>query len=72
MISTIHDRMPVILPREWQDAWLDPKLEDADYLKSLLQPYPAEEMKMYEVSTIVNSPKNDVADCIKPVNEGET
>lgn len=72
LISTIHDRMPVILPREWQDAWLDPKLEDADYLKSLLQPYPAEEMKMYEVSTIVNSPKNDVADCIKPVNEGET
>ncbi|GLH62255.1 SOS response-associated peptidase [Parageobacillus sp. G301] len=68
LVGMIHDRMPVILPQEWHDAWLDPKLEDTDYIKSLLQPYPAEEMKMYEVSTIVNSPKNDVADCIKPVN----
>ncbi|MED4970777.1 SOS response-associated peptidase [Parageobacillus toebii] len=72
LVGTIHDRMPVILPQEWHDAWLDTKLEDTDYIKSLLQPYPAEEMKMYEVSTIVNSPKNDVADCIKPVNGGET
>jgi putative SOS response-associated peptidase YedK len=72
LVGMIHDRMPVILPQEWHDAWLDPKLEDTDYIKSLLQPYPAEEMKMYEVSTIVNSPKNDVADCIKPVNGGET
>ncbi|KYD15716.1 SOS response-associated peptidase [Geobacillus sp. 44B] len=68
LVSTIHERMPVILPPERQEAWLDPRLDDSDYVKSLLQPYPAEEMKMYEVSTIVNSPKNDVMECIEPVN----
>ncbi|QXJ36995.1 Putative SOS response-associated peptidase YedK [Parageobacillus caldoxylosilyticus] len=68
LVSTIHERMPVILPPERQEAWMDPRLEDSDYVKSLLQPYPAEEMKMYEVSTIVNSPKNDVMECIEPVN----
>ncbi|ALF11136.1 SOS response-associated peptidase [Parageobacillus thermoglucosidasius] len=68
LVKGIHDRMPVILPQDWHDAWLDPHLEDTDYVKSLLQPYPAEEMKMYEVSTIVNSPKNDVIECMEPVN----
>jgi putative SOS response-associated peptidase YedK len=68
LVEAIHDRMPVILPKEWEKVWLDPAIEDAEYLKSLLRPYPSEEMKMYEVSTIVNSPKNDVSDCIKPVH----
>jgi putative SOS response-associated peptidase YedK len=68
LVEAIHDRMPVILPKEWEKVWLDPAIEDAEYLKSLLRPYPSEEMKMYEVSTIVNSPKNDVPDCIKPVH----
>ncbi|SFA49107.1 Putative SOS response-associated peptidase YedK [Parageobacillus thermantarcticus] len=68
LVSAVHDRMPVILPQDMHDAWLDAKLEDAGYVKSLLQPYPAEDMKMYEVSTIVNSPKNDVMECIEPVN----
>jgi putative SOS response-associated peptidase YedK len=68
LVGEIHDRMPVILPADRQEAWLDPRLDDSEYVKSLLQPYPAEEMKMYEVSTIVNSPKNDVADCIEPVH----
>ncbi|MDU9693373.1 SOS response-associated peptidase [Priestia aryabhattai] len=64
----VHDRMPVILEEDAYDLWLDPQMEDTEYLKSLLVPYPAEQMKMYPVSTIVNSPKNDVEECLAPLN----
>ncbi|NGY88220.1 SOS response-associated peptidase [Bacillus megaterium] len=64
----VHDRMPVILEEDAYDLWLDPQMEDLEYLKSLLVPYPAEQMKMYPVSTIVNSPKNDVKECLAPLN----
>jgi putative SOS response-associated peptidase YedK len=31
----------------------------------MLRPYPAKEMKMYQVSTLVNNPKNDLPQVIK-------
>jgi putative SOS response-associated peptidase YedK len=68
LVKEIHERMPVILPKEWEEVWLDPAIDDTEYLKTLLRPYPAEEMKMYEVSTAVNSAKNDVEECVKPIN----
>ncbi|ASS99669.1 MULTISPECIES: SOS response-associated peptidase [Geobacillus] len=68
LIAPIHDRMPVILPPERYDDWLDASFDDSEYLKSLLQPYPKEQMQMYEVSPLVNSPKNDVSACIEPVH----
>ena len=34
-----------------------------------LQPYDAGQMETYMVSRIVNSPKNDKAECIEPVHE---
>lgn len=64
----VHDRMPVILDEDVYDIWLNPKTDDTDYLKSLLIPYPAEKMKAYPVSQIVNSPKNDIVDCLSPLN----
>lgn len=64
LMKKIHDRMPVIIPPDLEDAWL--KGEDLDQLQGMLAPYPAKELAAYEVSTIVNSPKNDMEDCIKP------
>ncbi|UII57563.1 SOS response-associated peptidase [Cytobacillus spongiae] len=64
----IHDRMPVILPADTYDLWLDPKNEDVTMLKSLLTPYPAEQMIKYPVSTLINSPKNDQIDCLDEKN----
>lgn len=66
LLKPIHDRMPVILTREAEKIWLDPKVTDAERLLPLLRPYPSEEMKTYRVSPKVNSPKNDGPDCIKP------
>lgn len=59
MMAKLHDRMPVILRETDYDAWLDPKNDEAGALKSLLKPYPAEEMHAYPVSTRVNNVTND-------------
>ena len=65
LVGELHDRMPVILPREKEKQWLDggPEIE----LLKLLQPYPAEGMKMYPVSSRVNSPANDGPEILEPV-----
>ena len=64
LVRDVHDRMPVILPRESYEKWLDPAIDDVELLSSLLRPYPAEEMQTYPVSTLVNAPVNDVADVL--------
>ena len=58
MMSGIHDRMPVLLPREAWDDWLDPAVDDTDYLKSLLEPPPDDVLEMYPISTAVNNVRN--------------
>ncbi len=58
--------MPVILPREVEKKWLDHDIVDVCYLKSLLIPYPSELMTAYQVSTLVNSPRNNVPECLVP------
>lgn len=67
LMRPIHNRMPVILRQMDENMWLDPELVEFDKLIPLLRPYPTDLMEAYEVSTIVNSPKNDVPECIKPV-----
>ena len=67
LMESIHNRMPVILPREAETAWLDRTVDDPQKLLPLLVPYPDKEMTAYEVSLLVNSPRNDVPACIEPV-----
>jgi putative SOS response-associated peptidase YedK len=59
--------MPVILPADAYDLWLDPEFQGKDKLLLLLKPYPADEMVAIPVSTLVNSPRNESADCVKPL-----
>ena len=66
LVRPIHDRMPVILPETVEDLWLDPTVTDHSRLLDLLQPYPANAMNAYPVSTLVNSVKNDSPECIEP------
>ncbi len=67
LLRPIHDRMPVILPKEHHARWLDPAIEDEKLLLSLLQPIGAGEMEAYEVSRLVNSPKHNSSACIQPI-----
>jgi putative SOS response-associated peptidase YedK len=66
LIEAIHDRMPVIIPKDKEDLWLDPELHDHDVLLDLLKPYPADLMEMYAVSTKVNSPAYNFPAVIEP------
>jgi putative SOS response-associated peptidase YedK len=67
LMSSIHNRMPVILSEDDYPIWLDPGNEDTTQLQGLLKPYPSEEMIAYPVSTLVNNPANDLAACIQPL-----
>lgn len=69
LIEPIHNRMPVILTRETETAWLDQDISDPGFLAELLGPYSSEEMAAYQVSTLVNSPANETPECIAPVGE---
>jgi putative SOS response-associated peptidase YedK len=65
-IGKIHDRMPVILQKEWEGKWLDPHIELQETDKFLI-PYSESDMEIFPISTLVNSPKNDTAEVLKPV-----
>lgn len=67
VIRPVHDRMPVILPEDAEGAWLNPKIQDPAILLPLLKPYPSEDMLVYPVSRIVNSTRNDTAECVAPI-----
>ncbi|MFZ5856593.1 MAG: SOS response-associated peptidase [Chloroflexota bacterium] len=66
LMATLHNRMPVILPLSAYAQWLDPAPQTPDRLLPLLRPFPAEEMSAHPVSTLVNSPANDRAECVAP------
>ncbi len=67
LLEPIHNRMPVILPPERYDQWLDPAGCDMDRLAALLRPYPAGAMTAYSVSTYVNSPAHEGPECVRPL-----
>lgn len=65
LIRPIHHRMPVILPKSSEALWLG-SAQKGSSLLSLLQPYPAEEMRAYPVSPLVNSPHHNSPEILKP------
>lgn len=67
LMVPIHNRMPVMLePRDYAE-WLDTATRTPESLNHLLRPFPAKLMEAHPVSTLVNSPANDRAECILPV-----
>jgi putative SOS response-associated peptidase YedK len=62
LMAPIHNRMPVILHSDDFDRWLT-----GDAPMDLLRPFEATAMEAYPVSSLVNSPKNDVPECVEPV-----
>ena len=66
LMASIHDRMPAILLKQAEKDWLDPGLSATEALQ-LIQPYPAECMTAYEVSSLVNNVRNRSKEVIEPV-----
>lgn len=63
-MASIHNRMPVILPKEHEGSWLT--AESDDDIMSLLLPYPDGGLDMYEISKAVNSPRNNYPELLQP------
>ena len=70
LLRPIHERMPVILPRELEEFWLDGDVTDSAALTDALAPYPEDLMETYEISTLVNKATNNGPDLIAPVGPG--
>ena len=70
-LAPIHDRMPVIVPPEAFDLWLDTAKVDATTAAALIAPAPEGSMEAYEISTAVNRVANDDARLIEPVVPGQ-
>ncbi len=66
LMSKIHNRMPVILQPSDYAEWLDASPRTPNSLVHLLKPFPANLMDAHPVSTLVNSPANDRAECVVP------
>lgn len=67
-MAKIHDRMPVILSQMDEQYWLDSKNTNADSLQRLLRPCDPSLLGAIEVSTLVNSPRNNSPEVLKPIS----
>ncbi|CAH0314145.1 SOS response-associated peptidase [Peribacillus simplex] len=67
IMTSIHDRMPVILKPEDEKDWLNPSINDPAYLQQYLKSFDSEQMEAFEVSTDVNSTKNNSPNLIQQI-----
>jgi putative SOS response-associated peptidase YedK len=69
-VRPLHDRMPVILPRDAEAAWLDPAHDNnVESLLALLAPVTADALRIHPVSSRVNSVSNDDPSLLEPDDE---
>lgn len=71
LMATLHDRMPVVLPPDAWDEWLDPDNDDLDALSDLLVPCDEGVLAMHPVSREVGNVRNEGAQLIEPIDTQE-
>ncbi len=68
VMEPVHNRMPVILPRDAEGVWLDASgARSTAELKELLAPYAGPDLEVYEVSKLVNSSRHDTPEVLARV-----
>lgn len=65
-LSDLHERMPVILPKENMKAWINDSLKQEEAL-ALINDCIKDNFEYYQVSKKVNSPNNDFYELIEKV-----
>ena len=71
-LQPIHKRMPVILRPENEERWMNPDLQEPSEITKLLDPVDQDLLETYEISTFVNSPKNQGEQVIRAMDFQET
>lgn len=68
-MEPFHTRMPVILPPEAWDLWLDRSVTDTARIAEWLGPPPENELVAVPVSPRVHNPRNNGPECIETTGE---
>lgn len=63
-----HHRSPVILPRKYEQDWLNNDLPLADVTR-MLEPFPADRMNAYPIDPAVKNPRKNGPELIKPIGQ---
>jgi putative SOS response-associated peptidase YedK len=67
-LATVHSRMPMFLPKDRWEAWMEPALQDVNKVHSLFDGFqPDANLRFWTVSDAINSIKNSGPDLIKEV-----
>lgn len=67
-MAELHDRMPVTVPPDQWEVWLDPDHDDGADVLAKLPPAPSELLRIYAVSTAVNNSRSSGAALMDPVD----
>jgi len=68
VMASIHDRMPVLVPKARWAEWLDPTNDDIESLSTLFDMRGERSLELRPVSTDVNSVRNNRPDLIDAVD----
>jgi len=67
-MASIHDRMPVVIPRDAWASWLDPTPREPGELRALLEPREDLALAAYAVVPLVNNVRNDGPELLEPTD----
>ena len=70
-LEDIHHRMPVILKQDSINKWLQVHNTSIPDAMELLKPF-SNSLQFFQVSTLVNSPRNNQKECILPIEESDS
>lgn len=71
-LAKVHNRMPLFLPRDRWNAWLDSNLTDVEHIRALMKiPKPDDHLRYWPVKPLVNSIRNNGAELVEPIELGE-
>jgi putative SOS response-associated peptidase YedK len=65
-VAPLHDRMPVILERDAEKAWLD-AATPREHLLDMLAPLPSDQTSVVPVGPAVNDARYDGPECLEPM-----
>lgn len=67
LMKPIHSRMPVILAKADEAAWVEP-LTPGHQAFALLKPFDSTQMDVYQISSQVNNPRNNSKSLLQPTS----
>ena len=71
-LAKVHNRMPLFIPRNRWEKWMDSELTEVEEVRDLMViPKPDAHLRYWPVSTLVNSIRNNGAELIAPIELGE-